>query len=143
MGKIDFKKIMKYDGYMRMLLINGIIFSGIGIYLVVSKVEVGIVSYIFYAVALISFVGLILRYIYLSNFKVKLISAQATILRIFYNRGVKIMTCTYIIDGVTYKKRYSVNYTPTTRNYKKEDVVDILAKESNPKQSLIKDLYFE
>ncbi len=142
MLKIDFKKVLKYDGYFRMLLINGIVFLGISIYFAVTDAEAEIFQYIFYAVAGVSLIGIIWRYFYLSSFGVNLVSAKATIIRVFYNKGVKILTCTYKVNGVSYKKRYGVNYAKATRNYGKEDELDILVKESNPKQSLIRDLYF-
>ena len=142
MLKIDFKKVMKYDGFLRMLLLNGLVFLAISIYFMVSGAEAEIFQYIFYGVAGLSLIGIVLRYFYLSSFRVDLVEVKATILKAAYYRGIKLLTCTYMVDSVSYKKRYSINYTRTTRDFKKEDEIDILIKETNPKQSLIRDLYF-
>jgi len=84
MERVNMKKVLKYDGYFRMLLINGIIFLAISIYMTVSNIDASEFSYIFYIVSAISLLGLIARYFYLSTFGVDLLLVQATIIRIFY-----------------------------------------------------------
>lgn len=143
MERISMKKVMKYDGYFRMLMFNGLVFIIIALYFALGQIDVGLAVYFFYGVAALSLLGVLLRYFYLSSFGLDLILTQATIQRIFYNRGMKIVTCTYKVNGITYKKRYAINYTKAVRDYQREDVLDILVKQEKPKHSLIRDLYFD
>ena len=144
MENFNIKKAFKYDGLIRQTLLSLGISALIGIYLYfISKDIKEYVGLIFLGVCGLSILLLGIRLLYLKSFdKAELISCKAKVIRTFYYRGTRRIKYTYSIDGIEYNKVNILNHLRATRNINKEDEIDILVKNSNLKQALIKDFYF-
>ncbi len=140
MDKLSFKKAVKFDGYLRSAFISAIVTILVGIVLYFSRPE-DQTYLIFGSIALVAVFIFAIRYILLTTQVVDCREVQGTITRAFYYRGAKRLTYTYIVDGATYKGKAFINITNASRGLEKDETVDLLVKNNNPKSSLIAEFY--
>lgn len=145
MEQVTLKKIMKYDGPLRMGYVMVIFTSILGLYLTLTGEDVeDIVGYIFVAVAFLGLILTIVRYFYLIGYNnSECVIVKATVTRIFYYRGTKRITFVYNVQGEEFKKTNVVNYTRATREIHKEQEIEVYVKVENPKKALIREFYFD
>lgn len=144
METINIKKIFKFDGFLRQMLLSFVITLAVSIYFFISGADQPYVMYIFGGLTIIAFVSLVARFIYLLSFKPDSIELiEAKVISTMYYRGTKRIKFSYQYQGINYSKTNMINYTRLTRNIEKESIVDIYVKSEKPKQALLKDFYFE
>ncbi len=144
METINMKKIFKFDGFIRQMLLSFVITLAVSIYFFISGADQSYVMYIFGGLTIIAFVSLVARFIYLLSFKPDSIELiEGKVISTMYYRGTKRIKFGYKYQGINYSKTNMINYTRLTRNIEKESIVDIYVKSEKPKQALLKDFYFE
>lgn len=145
MEQVTLKKIMKYDGPLRMAYVETIFTVLLGVYLTMfSEDTPDYIGYIFVGFGLVGLILTALRYFNLMGYNnSETVIIKATVIKILYYRGTKRITFVYNIQGEEFKKTNVVNYTKATRDIQKEQEIDICIKVENPKKALIREFYFD
>ena len=144
MDTISSKKIFKYDGIVRQLILALVLCIALGIYLALTKKTENYIDYVFISLAAVSGILLVSRFVYLNSFKSEMIEIiEAKVIRTFYYRGTQRIKFNYIFQGVEYTKTNLINYTKTSKSIRKDSILIIYIKTDKPKAALIKEFYFD
>ncbi|HOO44286.1 MAG TPA: hypothetical protein PKU69_04360 [Bacillota bacterium] len=141
MERFDSNKAIKNDALLRIFLINAVVIAVLAVVLLLKSPQVNI-HWIFFGISGVAFILMPIRYLWLKSFAVNTVSIKATIIKLFYYRGSKILRYEYNYQGEYYKGTAVLKYNSFSREMKKGEEIDIVIKENHPKSSLIRELYF-
>lgn len=147
MEKVSFKKAVLNDRFLFSASLLSIIFFIVSLGLFVStgfelNAE-GFGSLIVIAWFLLSFIFFILRLSKLLSFKSDERKYTATVTDIYSFRSSRQITFTYLIQGEKYKNTNVVIINKESKKIRKGELVEINISMTNPKNSLIRDIYFD